>query len=118
MSFYEGERIGLITFITQSADTTRTMNSILENVQRATLSSPPVNGARIASTVLNTPKFASQWADDLVTMSSRIRTMRKVLYDELVRLQTPGDWSHIVEQSGMFGYTGLLPKQIEHLEGD
>ncbi|CZR56836.1 probable aspartate aminotransferase, cytoplasmic [Phialocephala subalpina] len=111
-----GERTGLITFVTKSAETTRTMNSILENVQRATLSSPPVYGARIASTVLNTPEFEKQWAEDLITMSTRIQYMREKLYKELVRLETPGDWSHIVKQSGMFGYTGLSSAQIKHLQ--
>lgn len=43
--------------------------------------------------------------------------MRKMLYDELVRLETPGDWSHIVKQSGMFGYTGISLSQIRHLQG-
>ncbi|KAF8855627.1 aspartate aminotransferase [Acephala macrosclerotiorum] len=78
--------------------------------------SPPVYGARIASTVLNTPKFAKQWAEDLITMSSRIQLMRETLYKKLVRLETPGNWSHIVKQSGMFGYTGLSPAQIQHLQ--
>lgn len=110
-----GERTGLITFVTKSSGSTRTINSILENVQRATLSSPAVYGARIASVVLNT--FSAQWAEDLKTMSKRIRTMREVLYEELSRLETPGDWSHIVQQSGMFGYTGLSTKHIRHLQG-
>lgn len=43
--------------------------------------------------------------------------MRQKVYDELVRLQTPGDWSHIVKQSGMFGYTGISPSQIAYLQG-
>lgn len=40
-------------------------------------------------------------------MSNRIIKMRKALYDELVRLGTPGTWNHIVDQIGMFSYTGL-----------
>ncbi|RFU32346.1 hypothetical protein B7463_g3958, partial [Scytalidium lignicola] len=111
----EGERIGLVTFVTQSVDLTRTMNSILANCQRATVSSPPVYGAQIVATVLSNPEIKAQWDTDLITMSSRIRTMRKGLYEELLRLETPGDWSHIVNQSGMFCYTGLTPRQIGHL---
>lgn len=97
--------------------TTRTMNSILENCQRATVSSPPIYGARIAYTVLSIPDIATQWSQDLVTMSTRVRFMRMKLYDELVKRRTPGDWSHIVKQSGMFGYLGLSSTQIEHLQG-
>lgn len=44
---------------------------------------------------------------DIETMSSRIKLMRKMLYDELIALKTPGDWSHIITCIGMFTYTGL-----------
>ncbi|KAF6826610.1 aspartate aminotransferase (class I and II) [Colletotrichum plurivorum] len=112
-----GERIGAVTFVANSEDKTRTVGSILENVQRATVSNPPAYGARIAAKVLGTPEIKEQWAKDLITMSGRIRAMRQRVYDELVRLQTPGDWSHIVKQSGMFGYTGISKGQVQHLEG-
>ncbi|KAM5344395.1 hypothetical protein ACJ41O_012932 [Fusarium nematophilum] len=111
-----GERVGLVAFVTGSADTARTAYSLLQNAQRATVSNPPVYGARIAATVLSNPGLFQQWSKDLVTMSSRIRSMRQKLYNELVRLETPGDWSHIIKQTGMFGYTGISPAQIEELE--
>ncbi|TDZ23425.1 Aspartate aminotransferase [Colletotrichum orbiculare MAFF 240422] len=112
-----GERVGAVTFVANSADNAKTVESILMNVQRATVSNPPAYGARIAAKVLGTPEAREQWAKDLVTMSGRISSMRQKVYDELVRLQTPGDWSHIVKQSGMFGYTGITKTQVQHLEG-
>ncbi|KAK1999726.1 aminotransferase class I and II [Colletotrichum falcatum] len=111
-----GERVGAVAFVARSEDGARTVGSVLENVQRATVSNPPAYGARIAAAVLSTPRIRDQWTKDLVTMSGRIRAMRERLYDELVRLQTPGDWSHIVKQSGMFGYTGISKSQVQHLE--
>ncbi|KAI0601300.1 aminotransferase class I and II [Biscogniauxia sp. FL1348] len=111
-----GERIGLVTFATASPETARTMSSILENMQRATVSNPPAYGARIAAAVLGTPAIAEQWARDLITMSSRIKSMRQRLYSELTSLQTPGDWSHLINQTGMFGYTGISPAQVAYLE--
>lgn len=112
-----GERIGLVSFVTRPPTTARTMNSILENVQRATVSNPPAYGARIAATVLSTPAIAEQWAKDLITMSGRIKSMRQRLYDELIKLQTPGGWTHLIKQSGMFGYTGISSAQVAYLEG-
>ncbi|KAM0553239.1 hypothetical protein ACHAPJ_007527 [Fusarium lateritium] len=111
-----GERVGLTAIVTKSEDTKRTVFSLLQNAQRQTVSNPPVYGARLAATVLSNPDTLKQWHQDLVTMSSRIRSMRKKLYDELVRLETPGDWSHIVNQTGMFGYTGISKPEIESLE--
>ena len=112
-----GERVGLTAIVTKSEEAKRTVFSLLQNAQRQTVSNPPVYGARIAATVLSNPETMKQWQQDLVTMSSRIRSMRKKLYDGLVRLETPGDWSHIVNQTGMFGYTGISKAQIERLEG-
>ncbi|KAH8678957.1 aspartate aminotransferase [Tricladium varicosporioides] len=111
-----GERIGLVAFVTDSPDMAATIDSILANQQRATVSTPPVHGAQIAAAVLNTPEIRKQWKEDLITMSSRIRVMRQKLYEGLIQLNTPGDWSHIVKQSGMFGYTGISPAQIKYLE--
>ena len=112
-----GERIGLVSFVTRTPETARTVSSILENVQRATISNPPAYGARIAAAVLGTPSIADQWAKDLVTMSGRIKSMRHKLFEELKKLQTPGDWSHLIKQTGMFGYTGISRSQVAYLEG-
>ena len=40
-------------------------------------------------------------------MSGRIKEMRKGLHERLLKLKTPGSWVHIVNQIGMFSYTGL-----------
>ncbi|KAF4984876.1 hypothetical protein FZEAL_29 [Fusarium zealandicum] len=110
-------QVGLTALVTNTADQARTAYSLLQNAQRQTVSSPPVYGARIVATVLGNPGIFKQWSQDLVTMSSRIRAMRRKLYDELVRLETPGDWLHIINQTGMFGYTGINATQIQRLEG-
>ncbi|POS79494.1 hypothetical protein DHEL01_v202116 [Diaporthe helianthi] len=111
-----GERVGTVTFVSATREAAATVQSILENAQRATISTPPLYGARIAEAVLTTPEIRAQWALDLVTMSGRIMAMRRRLFEELVKLGAPGDWSHVVKQSGMFGFLGLTPAQIEHLE--
>ncbi|KAI2790713.1 hypothetical protein POX_c03560 [Penicillium oxalicum] len=60
--------------------------------------------------------LVAQWHRDLQVMSSRIKSMRQALYDELTRLKTPGTWEHIIQQNGMFSYTGLSPKQVYALK--
>ena len=44
---------------------------------------------------------------ELSGMAKRIIEMRKLLHEELMQLKTPGNWDHIVNQIGMFSYTGL-----------
>lgn len=40
-------------------------------------------------------------------MSDRIKQMRVGLHHRLLKLGTPGIWDHIIQQIGMFSYTGL-----------
>ena len=50
-------------------------------------------------------------------MSQKIIYVRQRLHQKLIDLQTPGDWSHIIEQTGMFNYLGLSPAQVASLQG-
>ena len=43
-------------------------------------------------------------------MADRIKENRSLLLTKLRELGTPGDWSHITKQIGMFSYTGLDSK--------
>jgi aspartate aminotransferase, cytoplasmic len=111
-----GERVGLSAFVVGDKQTARICETLLENAQRSTVSVPPAYGARIAALVMGSPEIRAQWEKDLITMSSRIRDMREKLYGELIRLETPGSWTHLVRQSGMFGFTGISRQQVQALE--
>ena len=49
-------------------------------------------------------------------MSARIISMRTQLRAKLEGLGTPGDWSHITTQIGMFSYTGLSQEECIFLK--
>ncbi|THY57077.1 aromatic-amino-acid aminotransferase [Aureobasidium pullulans] len=89
--------------------------SMLEMLQRSEVSNPPAFGAKIASTVLGDEQLKKAWYEDMVTMSGRIRSMRTQLHDLLVSQETPGNWNHLVNQTGMFGFLGLSPEMVEQL---
>ena len=86
------------------------LNLLCSLIIRPMYLTPPVNGARIAFKVLSNPEYRAQWEQELKQVSLRIQNMRQALYEELVRLQVPGTWDHIVKQIGMFSYTGLSGK--------
>ncbi|CAF5158599.1 unnamed protein product [Rotaria magnacalcarata] len=48
-------------------------------------------------------------------MHERIHSMRQLFYNKLKQLGTPGTWEHIIQQTGMFAYTGLNPRQCQVL---
>lgn len=97
-----GQRAGCFHFITHNVDTKTRILSQLEILQRSEISNPPIFGARVASIVLNDESLFQEWKENLETMSGRIIEMRTRLYNKLVELGTPGDWSHITRQIGMF----------------
>ncbi len=45
--------------------------------------------------------------DELATMANRVLRMRQALYDALIECGAPGDWKHILNQRGLFTYSGL-----------
>lgn len=116
-----GERTGCFHLVLpqQNADLTSIKTAIssqLSSIIRSEVSNSPAYGAKIVAKILNTPELTAQWHEDMVTMSSRIKEMRVALRDHLVKLGTPGTWDHIVEQCGMFSFTGLSPEMVQRLE--
>ncbi|KAK7978794.1 aspartate aminotransferase [Apiospora saccharicola] len=76
---------------------------------------PPIHGARIAAEILNDATLYKQWLAEVKEMADRIITMRALLKDNLEKLGSKHDWSHITSQIGMFAYTGLTPAQMDTL---
>ena len=110
------ERIGQLTAITRNSDHNSAIKSQLEILVRTNYSNPPVHGALIVSTILNNPELKKEWLENLNYMSSRIRQMRSLLYNQLNKISTPGKWDHILTQIGMFSYTGLSAEQCDWLK--
>ena len=44
-----------------------------------------------------------------------MQAVRRVLHDALVALNPDKDWDFVVEQIGMFTFTGLSPAQVENM---
>lgn len=112
-----GERAGAFHFISapSQASSTPHIASQLAILQRSEISNPPAYGSRIASIILNDPQLFAEWEEDLRTMSGRIAEMRKSLRAGLEARKTPGSWTHITSQIGMFSFTGLSEKQVQIL---
>jgi len=112
-----GERIGCFHVVCQP-EHSEAVRSQLKSVARPMYSNPPSYGARIVTTVIKDPELFQEWKNNLKTMSGRIQQVRELLFDELKKLGTPGDWSHIKNQIGMFTYTGLSEPQCDRLTNE
>jgi len=110
-----GERVGAVNIVCSSAKQATAVFSQMQLIVRANYSSPPLHGARIVAMALSDPKLYDLWVRDLKFMANRIIEMRQVLFNELQKLKTPGKWNHILDQIGMFSFTGLNANQCDVL---
>lgn len=111
-----GERVGALHVISPNKETAERVKSQLSVLQRSEISNPPSYGARIVTLILNDPQLFEEWKRDIATMAHRIIDMRKELYKLLTEeLKTPGNWDHILNQIGMFSFTGINTEQSQAL---
>ncbi|KAL3472347.1 pyridoxal phosphate-dependent transferase [Aspergillus californicus] len=109
-----GQRVGTFHYVLneRSRGLRDTVTDSLCQLIRGEYTMGPVAGSYIVRKVLASPQLTAQWYKDLKTMNGRLVAMRKALFDELVKLKTPGSWKHITEMRGMVSYIGLSPAQI------
>ncbi|XP_063467901.1 aspartate aminotransferase, mitochondrial isoform X1 [Symphalangus syndactylus] len=107
-----GERVGAFTMVCKDADEAKRVESQLKILIRPMYSNPPLNGARIAAAILNTPDLRKQWLQEVKSMADRIIGMRTQLVSNLKKEGSTHNWQHITDQIGMFCFTGLKPEQV------
>jgi len=113
-----GERIGAFTLLASSATEAEALESQLKILVRPMYSNPSIYGARLVSTILNDPALNAQWRTEVKGMADRIITMRHQLVKHLKDIGSTKDWSHIVNQIGMFCFSGLTPEQVDKITRD
>ncbi|PCH38125.1 aspartate aminotransferase [Wolfiporia cocos MD-104 SS10] len=111
-----GERVGALHVVAPTQETAVRIKSQLSVLTRSEISSPPAHGARLMALIMNDAALFEEWKRDIKTMAQRIIAMRKELHRLLTEeLKTPGNWDHIVNQIGMFSFTGISQEQSQAL---
>jgi aromatic-amino-acid transaminase len=113
-----GERVGGLTFVCDDAATAQCTFGQLKATVRRIYSSPPTTGAWLVDQVLNDQALNQQWQNEVKEMRERIIKMRRILKDELTKALPDLDFNYLVEQKGMFSYTGLTGEQVDTLRED
>lgn len=96
-----GQRTGAFHLVSRegNARTNSIMVSHLSHLVRGEFSMAPRYGSSIVRTVLENKQLMQEWLRDLRVMSDRIKISRHKLYDNLIKLNTPGSWTHIINQA-------------------
>jgi len=82
---------------------------------RTNYSNPPRHGAAIVATVLSDAALTAMWEAELTEMRQRIATMRQQFVDRMTGLGVSQDFQFLLDQNGMFSFSGLNPLQVDEL---
>lgn len=114
MSLY-GERAGALSVVcTDRAEAELVLGQLKATVRR-NYSSPAIHAAGIVSRVLGAPALRAAWEADVAVMRQRILAMRQRLHAALAARRPERDFGYLLEQRGMFSYTGLNATQVDRL---
>jgi aspartate/tyrosine/aromatic aminotransferase len=113
-----GQRIGCFSVMTDNKTESDAVSSQIKFIARAQYSNPPKHGAHIVDIVLSNPDLTQEWHRELKVMSGRISSIRRALYDNLQTLGSKQNWDHIINQIGMFAFTGLNLDQCKQLKSN
>ena len=112
------ERVGALTLIARSRPAADAALSQIKVVIRGLYSNPPAHGAKIVTTILNSPELRSDWEAELAAICERIRELRRRFVAGLAALGVARDFSFIERQNGMFSFTGLTRDQVRALRDE
>lgn len=87
-------------------------------VIRANYSNPPAHGAAVVTTILSDETLKAEWIQELTSMRERIKRMRQLLVKTLEEKGAKQDFSFIINQNGMFSFSGLTKEQVERLRSE
>jgi aromatic-amino-acid transaminase len=113
-----GERVGALSIVAVSADEAARVLSQLKRVIRTNYSNPPTHGGQIVAMSLSTPELRQQWEDELAGMRLRIREMRQLFVKKLKEQAPAHDFDFVIQQRGMFSYSGLTKPQVDRLRDE
>ena len=113
-----GERVGGLSVVCEDGDTASRVLGQLKATVRRNYSSPPNFGAQVVAAVLGDDALKANWLAEVEEMRTRILVMRQELVNVL-NTEIPGrNFDYLLQQRGMFSYTGLSAAQVDRLRDE
>lgn len=105
------DRVGALHVITDDAANFPNVVSQLKISVRVNYSNPPAHGGAIVTEILTDPELTVQWHEEVSAMRERIAMVRVKFVEALKQSGIERDFSFLIEQKGMFSFTGLSKEQ-------
>ena len=110
------ERVGAVMIVHENPSGVAATLSQMKQTVRANYSNPPRHGAATVAMILGDEKLRSKWEQEVTAMRVRISKMRTSFVDRMTATQAERDFRFLLNQKGMFSYTGLTPMQADWLK--
>ncbi|EOB6479769.1 aromatic amino acid transaminase [Escherichia coli] len=110
-----GERVGGLSVLCEDAEAAGRVLGQLKATVRRNYSSPPNFGAQVVAAVLNDEALKASWLAEVEEMRTRILAMRQELVKVLSTEMPERNFDYLLNQRGMFSYTGLSTAQVDRL---
>lgn len=110
------ERVGCLIYHSKNMNNYSSVQSNFKKVARTIYSNPPSHGSDIVKTILSDEKLKLLWVENLDDAKNRIINMRKSLVENLVKENCSRNFEFIVNQKGMFSFTGLTSDEVAQLK--
>ncbi|HFE3878212.1 TPA: aromatic amino acid transaminase [Escherichia coli] len=110
-----GERVGGLSVLCEDAEAAGRVLGQLKATVRRNYSSPPNFGAQVVAAVLNDEALKASWLVEVEEMRTRILAMRQELVKVLSTDMPERNFDYLLNQRGMFSYTGLSAAQVDQL---
>ncbi len=110
------ERVGAITFVTLDSPECARVMSRAKLTVRANYSNPPAHGGKAVELVLFNPELKALWLSEVQGMCARIQQMRRLFVETLKAKGVQKDFSFILQQQGMFSYSGITGAKVQKLK--
>lgn len=113
-----GERVGGLSVVCEDQDAAGRVLGQLKATVRRIYSSPPNFGAQVVATVLGDEELKAEWLAEVEAMRNRILSMRQTLVDVLKEAVPGHNFDYLLQQRGMFSYTGFSAQQVDRLRDE
>ncbi|WP_449044571.1 amino acid aminotransferase [Paracoccus versutus] len=110
------ERTGCLLALCADAATRDLAQGAMAFLNRQTYSFPPFHGAKIVSTVLNTPELRADWMAELEAVRGGMLRLREQLAGELRDLSGSDRFGFVAQHRGMFSRLGATPEQVKRIK--
>ena len=110
------ERVGALFGVSPTRDSAERLLSQLKQAIRVNYSNPPRHGAAVVATILGDAGLRAEWLAELAGMRERIHKMRHSFVQGMRAAGCETDFSFLLNQKGMFSYSGLTPMQVDWLK--